>query len=144
MSMRHQRTLKQGMTSLLVLCLLIMSTPVCELSAQNAESGSTTVESDAKTGLDVPSDSEQENKTSEEKKKDNRPRELGVMVLILWLLAGTGIGILIFTSLFGHTVRTMIRRPYPPQTHAERQKPTETSSDHTGESEHVQEKPTKS
>ncbi len=143
MSMRHRRTLKQGMTSLFVLCLLIMSPPVCELSAQTAESGSTTVESDVNTGLDVPSDSEQEQQNTTEKKEDNRPRELGVMVLILWLLAGTGIGILIFTSLFGHTVRTMIRRPYPPQTHAARQKPEETSSENPGESEHTTEEPTK-
>lgn len=143
MSMQHRRTQKQCMISLLVLCLLIMGTPVCELSAQNAESGSMTIESDANTGLDVPADSELEQQKLEEKEKDNRPRELGVMVLILWLLAGTGIGILIFTSLFGHTVRTMIRRPYPPQTHAARQKPSETSSENPGESEHAAEEPTK-
>lgn len=144
MSMQLRRTRILRIICLLVLCLIIVCQPVCKLSAQTAESGSTTVESDAKTGIDLPSHSEQDDQNSEEKKKDNRPRELGVMVLILWLLAGTGIGILVFTSLFGHTVRSMIRRPYPPQTtHPEQQPQSEKTSESSSESEHIDDEPNK-
>lgn len=86
--------------------------------AQEQEAGSATVEALPESGVTIPDESSQETGDDDEK-KDERPRELGVMILIVWLLAGAGIGILIFTSLFGHSVRSMIRRPYPPQQHPE-------------------------
>ncbi len=103
-----QQTIKHATASFLVLCIYLVCFPTCELSAQDPETGSTTI-TNASSGIDPPLDAEQD------QKKENRPRELGVMVLILWLVSGTGIGILIFVSLFGHSVRNMIGRPYPEQ-----------------------------
>lgn len=103
-----QQTFKHATASFLVLCFYLACFSACELSAQDPEAGSTTIPN-ASSGIDTPADAEQD------QKKENRPRELGVMVLILWLLSGTGIGILIFVSLFGHSVRNMIGRPYPEQ-----------------------------
>ena len=145
MSMQLRRNRTPRIIYLLVLCLFVTCQPVDVLSAQNVESGSTTVESDAKKGIDVPADSDQDEQNPEEKKEETRPRELGVMVLILWLLAGTGIGILVFTSLFGHSVRSMIRRPYPPQTtHSEQQPQSETPSKSSPASEQIDDEPNKS
>ncbi|WP_339730651.1 hypothetical protein [uncultured Gimesia sp.] len=130
---------------LLIMLLCVMSLPVAELSAQqNEESGSTTVDSNEQTGVDVPADSEQgENGKPDGKKKEVRPRELGVLILIVWILAGTGIGILIFTSLFGHSVRSMIRRPYPNQTHPDQQIPSKPVPDSSEDSEQVNPEPPK-
>lgn len=145
MSMQVRRNQTPRIICLLVLCLFVTCQPANTLSAQNVESGSTTVESDANNGIDLPANSEQDDQKSAEKKKDNRPRELGVMVLILWLLAGTGIGILVFTSLFGHTVRSMIRRPYPPQTtQFEKQSQSETPSESSPASEQIDDESNKS
>lgn len=120
----------------------VMSLPVAHLSAQqNSESGSTTVDSSEKTGVDLPTAPEQGDDKPTDKKKDNRPRELGVMILIVWILAGAGIGILIFTSLFGHSVRSMIRRPYPPQTHPDQQMPAKPAPDSSDDSEQVDAEP---
>ena len=94
----------------LTLCLSAQPLP-----AQDQESGSTTVTESEQPGMELPDDPAAKETDSEEPEKDERPRELGVMILIVWLLAGAGIGILIFTSLFGHSVRSMIRRPYPNQ-----------------------------
>lgn len=112
--------------------------PLVELSAQQpAESGSTTVEA----GVQTPAESQPVDENPEDpQKKDERPRELGVLILIVWILAGSGIGILIFTSLFGHSVRSMIRRPYPPQAHPDHQKPAENASESNGETQQAEPK----
>ncbi|WP_145218731.1 hypothetical protein [Gimesia alba] len=136
---------KQHRLCFLMLLLFFISMPVSNLSAQqNEEAGSATVDSSNQSGVDVPTDSELgENEKSDGKKKDERPRELGVLILIVWILAGTGIGILIFTSLFGHSVRSMIRRPYPNQTHPDQQIPVEPAPDNPDDSEQVEEEPPK-
>jgi len=144
MKMPLRQTTKQYTVCLLVLCFFLISLPVYGLSAQNTETGSTTKKTNAKTGMELPLESEQEQHNPNKKEKDNRPRELGVMVLILWLLAGTGIGILIFTSLFGHSVRSMVRRPYPQQTQTEQQIPSEAPPENHDASEQINEGPTNS
>lgn len=140
MLMQVRHTLKRNLTRLLVLCFLLLSYAVSQLPAQNTEAGSVTTNSTMQTDANLPSDLEHKNQASEEK-KDERPRELGVMLLIVWLLLGTGVGILIFTSLFGHSVRGMIRRPYPTQSHPEPKSSPEPSPDSTDESEIVEEEP---
>jgi len=139
-----RQTPKQHVTCLLVLCSFLIYFPVSELSAQNIETGSTTKSTNAETGIDLPLESEEDRNNPNAKKKDNRPRELGVMVLILWLLAGTGIGILIFTSLFGHSVRSMVRRPYPQQTQPEQRNSADTPPENHDDSEQINEEPTNS
>lgn len=124
----HPATHSLLIICLTVACVLLTSTA---LPAQAPEAGSATVEEMKQTDVDLPADSTSEDANSEEEKKDERPRELGVMILVVWILAGAGIGILIFTSLFGHSVRTMIRRPYPPQSHARHLPPTEESESET-------------
>ncbi|MFG0241074.1 MAG: hypothetical protein ACF8CY_08530, partial [Gimesia chilikensis] len=105
----HPATHSLLIICLTVACVLLTSTV---LPAQAPEAGSATVEEMKQADVDLPAGSTSEDANSEEEKKDERPRELGVMILVVWILAGAGIGILIFTSLFGHSVRTMIRRPY--------------------------------
>jgi len=144
MKVTLRQTIKQYIAFLLVLCFFMIDLPVCGLSAQNTESGSTTKTTNAKTDMELPLESEQDLHSPNKKKKDNRPRELGVMVLILWLLAGTGIGILIFTSLFGHSVRSMVRRPYPQQTQSGQNIPSETPPENHDASEQINEGPTNS
>ncbi|WP_417386965.1 hypothetical protein [Gimesia sp.] len=102
---------------LFCVCLLSISLTAQPGMAQEQEAGSTTGKAAEQSGVDLPDNPTEETSDpdSEKPKKDERPRELGVMILIVWLLAGAGIGILIFTSLFGHSVRSMIRRPYPNQ-----------------------------
>jgi len=106
----------------LTLCLSAQPIP-----AQDQESGSTTVTTSEQPGMDLPDDPAAKEADSGE------PEKLGVMILIVWLLAGAGIGILIFTSLFGHSVRSMIRRPYPNQMYppkkAQPETPVETSTE---------------
>lgn len=97
------------LSCLIMVLIFSLSLSQNQLLAQNNESGSVTVEKNSNNST-----------TDSKKEKDNRPRELGVMLLIIWLLVGTGVGILIFTSLFGHSVRGMVRRPYPTQNHPER------------------------
>ncbi|QDV51902.1 hypothetical protein Enr17x_39610 [Gimesia fumaroli] len=140
-----QREKKRHRLCFLMLLLFFISMPVADLSAQqNGEAGSATVDSSQQTGVDVPGESEQgENEQANDKKKDERPRELGVLILIVWILAGTGIGILIFTSLFGHSVRSMIRRPYPSQTHPDQQNSAKPAPDNSDDSEQVEEEPPK-
>lgn len=140
-----RREIKRHRLCFLMLLLFVINMPVTDLSAQqNGEAGSATVDSSPQTGVDVPADSEPgENVKANDKKKDERPRELGVLILIVWILAGTGIGILIFTSLFGHSVRSMIRRPYPNQTHPDQQIPVEPAPDNPDDSEQVEEEPPK-
>lgn len=113
------------------------------VAAQNQEAGSITGNPAEQAGMELPGDqaAEKTETDSEKPEKDERPRELGVMILIVWLLAGAGIGILIFTSLFGHTVRTMIRRPYPNQMYPPRKKQPETPVESSTESETDDEKP---
>ncbi|MCA9017611.1 MAG: hypothetical protein KDA77_19970 [Planctomycetaceae bacterium] len=138
MQAQQRREKKQPGLRFLLLLLFVMSLPVADVPAQQSgESGSTTVDSTEKTGIDLPADSEQADQKPEEEKKDNRPRELGVMILIVWILAGTGIGILIFTALFGHSVRSMIRRPYPTQTHPDQQRPAPDNADDSEPDEEV-------
>ncbi|QDV19259.1 hypothetical protein Pan153_39240 [Gimesia panareensis] len=115
------------------------------LLAQDQEAGSATVKEAAQAEVDLPEESAKGDEKSDKEKKDERPRELGVMILIVWVLAGAGIGILIFTSLFGHSVRSMIRRPYPPQSHGSPQPPREEVPLETeGESETVEKDPPQS
>ncbi len=140
MSMQAQCTLKRNLTRLLVISLLLLSYPASQLPAQNTEAGSVTTDSTMQTDTNLASDLEHKNQDSEEIKEE-RPRELGVMLLIVWLLLGTGVGILIFTSLFGHSVRGMIRRPYPTQSHPEPHPSPEPSPDSPDESEAVEEEP---
>lgn len=142
MKVPHRQASTQYTAICLGLCFFISGLSFEELSAQTTETGSTTVETNA--GTDSPLNPEQEQNPSKQKKKDERPRELGVMVLILWLLAGTGIGILIFTSLFGHSVRSMVRRPYPQQTQPEQQPPPEMTTEDHDPSAQSNEKPTNS
>lgn len=138
MQAQFRREQKRLGLRLVMALLFVMSLPVANLSAQqNGESGSTTIDSGENTGVDIPANSELGSENPKEKKKDNRPRELGVMILIVWILAGTGIGILIFTSLFGHSVRSMIRRPYPNQTHPERKSPSKPAPEISDDSEQV-------
>ncbi|WP_145229873.1 hypothetical protein [Gimesia algae] len=105
------------------------------VTAQDQEAGSTTSQPTQQSGVELPGDpaAEKTETDSEELKQDERPKELGVMILIVWLLAGAGIGILIFTSLFGHSVRSMIRRPYPnhmyPPKKEKPEPPVETSTE---------------
>ena len=112
----------------LTLCLSAQPIP-----AQDQESGSTTVTTSEQPGMDLPDDPAAKEADSGEPEKEERPRELGVMILIVWLLAGAGIGILIFTSLFGHSVRSMIGRLYPNQMYppkkAQPETPVETSTE---------------
>ncbi len=124
----HPATHSLLIICLTVACVLLTSTA---LPAQAPEAGSATVEEMKQADIDLPAGSTSEDAKSEEEKKDERPRELGVMILVVWILAGAGIGILIFTSLFGHSVRTMIRRPYPPQSHGRHQPPVEESESET-------------
>lgn len=124
----HPATHSLLIICLTVACVLLTSTA---LPAQAPEAGSATVEEMKQADVDLPAGSTSEDANSEEEKKDERPRELGVMILVVWILAGAGIGILIFTSLFGHSVRTMIRRPYPPQSHGRHQPPVEESESET-------------
>ncbi|WP_145111208.1 hypothetical protein [Gimesia panareensis] len=128
--------------NLLVLCLVTVffSQGPETLLAQDQEAGSATVKEAAQAGADLPEDSAEGDEKSDKEKKDERPRELGVMILIVWVLAGAGIGILIFTSLFGHSVRSMIRRPYPPQSYASPQPPREESPPETEEESETVEK----
>lgn len=122
---------KHILSCLLIIFISLLCLPPNQLLAQNIEAGSVTVE---KNSHDSAADSE--------KKKDNRPRELGVMLLIIWLLVGTGVGILIFTSLFGHSVRGMVRRPYPAQNHSDRPSSPDTSvEDLSDGSEEAEEEP---
>ncbi|MCA9020963.1 MAG: hypothetical protein KDA74_12525 [Planctomycetaceae bacterium] len=120
---------------LFCVCLLSLSLTGQPGMAQEQEAGSTTGKAAEQSGVDLPDSptAETSDSDSEKPKKDERPRELGVMILIVWLLAGAGIGILIFTSLFGHSIRSMIRRPYPNQMHPPRKEqpdvPVETSTE---------------
>ncbi len=141
MKVSLRKTSKQIITCCLVLYFCVVFQPVIRVSAQTTETGSTTIETDAIIGMEVPPGSEQEQPKADEKKKDDRPRELGIMILIVWLLAGTGLGILIFTSLFGHSVRSMVRRPFPQQTQPKQQIPSETPPDQHDESEQLNEGP---
>lgn len=141
MKVPHRQASTQYIAVFLGLCFFISGTSFEELSAQTTETGSTTIDTNAGAGTDLPLNPEQEPNRSNKKKKDERPRELGVMVLILWLLAGTGIGILIFTSLFGHSVRSMVRRPYPQQTQPEQQPPLEMTTEDQDPSAQRNEKP---
>ncbi|QDU10321.1 hypothetical protein [Gimesia aquarii] len=122
---------KSGLIRLLVINLILFNFSVNQLQAQNTEAGSVT--SDSKTLTDSDSDLDHANQDSEEK-KDERPRELGVMLIIVWLILGTGVGILIFTSLFGHSVRSMVRRPYPTQSDSEQQSSLNPASNENDES----------
>lgn len=120
-----KKTKTSAWTCLLACCLFYFACQTPEtVMAQSPEAGSATVDEAGQADVDLPGEPAEENgksgkdeADSEKDKKDERPRELGVMILVVWVLAGAGIGILIFTSLFGHSVRSMIRRPYPPQTH---------------------------
>ena len=122
---------------------LTLSLAFQPIAAQDQEAGSITVNSPDQAGVELPADpAEKKAETdSKEPEKDERPRELGVMILIVWLLAGAGIGILIFTSLFGHSVRTMIRRPYPNQMPPPKKEQTETPVEASAEAETDDEKP---
>lgn len=133
----HPATHSLLIICLTVACVLLTSTA---LPAQAPEAGSATVEEMKQADVDLPAGSTSEDANSEEEKKDERPRELGVMILVVWILAGAGIGILIFTSLFGHSVRTMIRRPYPPQSHGRHQPPVEESESETEDESAIVEK----
>lgn len=138
---------------LLACCLVLFSLSQSSgpLLAQSPEAGSATVEEAGQADIELPgenaeedgkSDKDESDTDKDKDKEDERPRELGVMILIVWVLAGAGIGILIFTSLFGHSVRSMIRRPYPPQTHGSYRPPQEKTPPETeGESEPPQEDP---
>jgi len=142
MKVPHRQAATQHIPILLGVCIFLFCISFDKLSAQTTEVGSTTIETNKEARIDLPLDSEKEQNRSNEKKKDERPRELGVMVLILWLLAGTGIGILIFTSLFGHSVRSMVRRPYPQQTPPEHQPPQDSAPENQDASEQISERPT--
>lgn len=139
MQLQIRQCQTQYLTYLFVFCLSLLSLPLNELLAQNNEPEPTKAESAEKNSIDLPADSKQTN-SDPEKKKDERPRELGVMLIIVWLLLGTGVAILVFTSLFGHSIRETIRRPYPQQSHPEVTSP-EPEAELPNESESVKEEP---
>ncbi len=145
MQLKHPSVTSPGKNCLFLFCVFSLTCLLTlqPVAAQDQETGSTTRNSINQSSVELPDDpaAESTETDSEEPKKDERPKELGIMILIVWLLAGAGIGILIFTSLFGHSVRTMIRRPYPNQMYPPKKETSEPPVETSMEAETGDEKP---